>query len=180
MDSFLDLLYNTLLLMCTLGSPACRSVMATNGSTRLSSRAGVSAGGTSLVVGTSPVTSTVAGLAGGSGSTIAAGNTVRGRGSVVSTSSRVAASEFVFSLSSFVGGAPNGTSVTLLTGTLFTANRVPLVVTLPTSKGGSATGTTGIVFEETLVVVVSAFANTVGVGGEVLVRSGKLGGVSDV
>lgn len=186
MDSLLDLLNNTLLLMCTLSGPACISVVATNGSTRLSGGARVSAGGTSLVVCTSPVTSTVARLAGGSSGTIAAGNTLRGSGSVISTGGRVAASEFVFSLFSFVGGASSGTStsarcstsVMLLTGTLYTANRVLLVITLSTSKGASAAGTTGVVLEETLIVVVSALAETVGVGGEVFVRSGKLVGVS--
>lgn len=164
-DSLLDLLHNTLLLMCSLRGPTSSSVVATSSSS----------GGTGLCVGTSPVTSTVARLAGGSGGTITVGNTLRGRGSVISTGGRVAATELVFSPFSFVGGASM-----FLTGTLYTANRVRRVIALSTSKGASATRTTNVILEDTLVIVVSTLADTVGVRGEVLGRSSKLLRVSGV
>lgn len=164
-DSLLDLLHNTLLLMCSLGGPTSSSVVATSSSS----------GGTGLCVGTSPVTSTVARLASGSGGTITVGNTLRGRGSVISTGGRVATTELVFSPFSFVGGASM-----FLTGTLYTANRVCPVITLSTSKGASATRTTKVILEDTLVIVVSTLPDTVGVRGEVLGRSSELVGVSGV
>lgn len=164
-DSLLDLLHNTLFLMRSFRGPTSSSVVATSSSS----------GGTGLRVGTSLVTSTVARLAGGSGGTITVGNTLGGRGSVICTGGRVAATELVFSPFSFVGSASM-----FLTGTLYTANRVRRVITLSTSKGASATRTTNVILEDTLVIVVSTLADTVGVTGEVLGRRSKLLRVSGV